>query len=458
MATMTIPTEVQRGIARIRTLDKKERALQRQADDILSTSPVGQAPPVYHRTLDKAIAITKEKAKVWNKIRNYAIPGTGQTLWQAAIVNRLPTVNYGDEKHLDFYADDIDKLLQTRTIAKPEPKVEAKPGMIVGEQSGSLGIPQKVHTQKSTGKAVTASMDAFSKLQMARTEASPKDVLGTLSHEDASELIAGLNLRTDELDRRIYEGKATIDSIKESLDPRIAKLTELIPTTKEGRGEITHITKGKYKKIWGKEPPASIVSQGKVRWEYALDTIAQELHLEGKAQTEGKAPDEYLKGLIEDAKDTKELIRATQAEIHSDESTLKALDKLKDTIKARTTKTTTGPLLKKLAKAPRVKATAKPKPATRAKVMLAGVAQALIEKTQAKRSPRAIIIDNSILANRVLPLSKVEIWAKAPNRYDIRHVDTPGSGQVTSRTGFTDRGKTRLSRSHHRGWRKAKLA
>lgn len=338
------------------------------------------------------------------------------------------------------------------------------PGMQVGHQSGSLGVPPRVHTQKSTGKAVTASMESFAKLQKARAEATPvikkaeqaKDVLGTLSHEDAQELLAGLDLRVNDLDRRIDEGKANLESIKESLDPRIAKLTALIPTTKEGRGEITHITKGQYRKVWGKEPPASIVSGGKVRWEYALDTIAQELHLEAKAQTEGKHPDEYLKGLIEDAKDTKELIRATEAEIHSDESTLKALDKLKDTIKARTAKVTTGPLLQKLAKAPKVKALAKPKPETKAKVMLAGVAQALIQRIQAQRSPRARAIDQAKLAVEVVPVSKAEIWAKHPNRLDIRGIDTPGRGRIIAGVAYADKGKQRLARKHHKGWRRVK--
>ena len=38
------------------------------------------------------------------------------------------------------------------------------PKMQVGEQAGALGVPQKVHTQKSTGKPVTASLDAYGKL------------------------------------------------------------------------------------------------------------------------------------------------------------------------------------------------------------------------------------------------------------------------------------------------------
>jgi len=364
-------------------------------------------------------------------------------------------------------------------IVKPDGSHRIVPASSSSEQTmpkAAMGAPEaglqadiygktKPITPRGKGKAVTASMEAYSKLQKVRAEAAPiikeveqaKDVLGTLSHEDARELLAGLDLRIDELDGRIDRGKATLESIKESVDPRIAKLTPLIPTTKEGRSEITHITKGQYKKVWGKEPPASIVTKGKVRWEYALDTIAQELHLEPIAQREGKAPDEYLKGLIEDAKDTKELIRATEAEIHSDESTLKALDKLKDTIKARTAKTTMGPLLQKLAKAPRVKPTAKPKPATKAKAMLAGVAKELIRKTQANRTPRALLIDNSLLAKQVVPVSKAELWARHPNRLDIRGVDTPSRARIVAGVAYADKGQKRLARKRHKGWRRIKF-
>lgn len=331
--------------------------------------------------------------------------------------------------------------------------------MTIGHQAGALGVPMKVHTQRSIGKPVTGSMDEQIKLEIARKEAKarqrePISQQPTISTEDARELVAGLDLRIEQLAGCIDEGKATLESIKESLDPRIAKLTELIPTTKEGQSEITHITKGKYQKIWGKTPPANIVTKGgQVRWEYALDTIAQELHLEGKAQTEGKNPDEYLKGLIEEAKDTKELIRATDLEVRSDESTLKALEKLKGSIKGRVGKTTTETLLRSLAK-PTLKG--KPKPVRKAEKMLASVAQALIEKTQAKRTSMAIVIDNAKLAKRVVPMSKVELWAKQPNRYDILRVDTPR--RHSPKIGiFTDRRGERLSRRYHRGWKRAKF-
>jgi len=318
---------------------------------------------------------------------------------------------------------------------------------ITGQQAGALGVPMKVHTQKSIGKPVTASMDAYKTLQQVKSEH------GTISREDADELIAGLDLRIDKLGERIDQGKATVEAMKETRDPRIDKLTELIPTTKEGRSEITHITKGKYQKVWGKAPPASIVSGGKVRWEYVLDTIAQELHLEPKAQAEGKAPDEYLKGLIEDAKDTKELIRATRAEVVSDETTLKAIAKLKDSIKGRIGKTTSHTLLQTLAK-PQLKG--KTKPERKAVTILAGEAQALIDKIQAKRSPRAVAIDNSLLAVKVVPMSKAGLWGKHPNRLDIRGVDTPKRGRIMAGVAYADKGQRRLSRRQHRGWKRIK--
>jgi hypothetical protein len=436
----------------------------------------------------------------------------------------------------------------TRTKTKDYPKLQKREGpessMVVGEQAGALGVPQKVHTQKSTGKPVTASMDAYKKLQEieAENEASepkatpvekrilgklgdkpvhidklareldlpiwevssamsllelkgdvkkaggamgkgmfyikvkpdtmtskhkakpgtkkPKskqptafNLMGIISREDADELITGLDLRIDKLEEGIDQGKATVETIKESLDPRIAKLTELIPTTKEGGSEITHITKGQYRKVWGKEPPASIVSKGKVRWEYALDTIAQELHLESKAKAEGKAPDEYLKELIENAKGTKELLKATQVEIASDESTLKAIEKLKDSIKGRVGKTTSEGALERLTK-PSMKG--KRKPEQEAEKMLASEAQALIDKVQSKRTPKAIAIDNSRLAIQVVPLSKAGLWGKHPNRLDIKGVDTPR--RVLPGIGYSDKRGRRLSRTHHRGFKKIKFA
>ena len=103
--------EIEKGLAKIERLDIKQRELQGEADAILQSSGVGQAPPVYHATLDKAIKITEQKAIIWNGIRNNIIKPTNKTLWQIAIANKLTTVWYGEEKHLDFYAEDIKRVL-----------------------------------------------------------------------------------------------------------------------------------------------------------------------------------------------------------------------------------------------------------------------------------------------------------------------------------------------------------
>ncbi len=79
---------------------------------------------------------------------------------------------------------------------------------IVAHQAGALGVPMKVHTQKGIGTPVTASMDAYEKLQQVKAEA------GTLSQEDADELIAGLDLRIDKLGERVDQGKATLEGMK----------------------------------------------------------------------------------------------------------------------------------------------------------------------------------------------------------------------------------------------------
>jgi len=115
-----VSPEIQRAIAKIKRLDVKQRELQTEADLILSTSAVGQAPPVYHRAVDKAIEVTKQKAKIWNEeIRNKVIPETGRTYWQTAIEARLPTVDLGKEKHLDFFAENIEAMAKPRAENTP---------------------------------------------------------------------------------------------------------------------------------------------------------------------------------------------------------------------------------------------------------------------------------------------------------------------------------------------------
>ena len=81
---------------------------------------------------------------------------------------------------------------------------------------------------------------------------------------------------------------------------------------------------------------------------------------------------------------------------------------------------------------------------------------AVLQTKPTKQSDRALAIDRSLLAKQVVSVDDPR-WLKQPNRYDVRGIDTPGSGRV-GRTGYTDKGKQRMSRRHHRGWKKVKFA
>jgi hypothetical protein len=80
-----------------------------------------------------------------------------------------------------------------------------------------------------------------------------------------------------------------------------------------------------------------------------------------------------------------------------------------------------------------------------------------IDRAQDKRGARAVVIDNSLLAKRVLPTDSAGPWLKRPNRFDIRGVDTPGRGRIVAGVAYADRGKQRLSRKHHRGFSRIKF-
>ncbi|HUW45612.1 MAG TPA: hypothetical protein VMW50_07420, partial [Dehalococcoidia bacterium] len=223
-------------------------------------------------------------------------------------------------------------------VAPVTPEVPTAP--IVGEQAGMMGVPQKVVSQKSIGKPVTASMEDYAKLQQLR------GVAGELSRDDATQVLEGLDLKYEQVSNRIDEGRATLEALQAELSPRIVKMIEIIPTAKMAEGELAYITKGRYKKYWGREPKKEILTpDGKrVRWEYALDEIAQELKLEPIARAAGVNPDEYLKNLIERAQDMKAIMAETRADIAILEGTLGELDAIKQKVNGSTGDTTTGPL------------------------------------------------------------------------------------------------------------------
>jgi hypothetical protein len=224
------------------------------------------------------------------------------------------------------------------------PKV---PMPIQAEQIGALGVPGKIVTQKALGEAITASMEEYAKLKKA------VETAGRVNAADADVLVSGLDLKAEQIAGRIDNGRAALEAMQAELDPRIAKLTELILWVPKAKGELAYITIGKYKKYWGRAPKANILTaDGKhVRWEYALDEIAQELGLEPVAARTGMSADDYLRALIEKAKDQKQLIEATKRELGSNEVTLQNIEKLKNNIENRTGTTTLGPLFETTSRA-----------------------------------------------------------------------------------------------------------
>jgi len=75
----------------------------------------------------------------------------------------------------------------------------------------------------------------------------------------------------------------------------------------------------------------------------------------------------------------------------------------------------------------------------------------------AKQSDRALAIDRSLLAKQVVTVEDPR-WLKHPNRFDVRGVDTPGSKRILPGVAYADRKAKRLSRKHHRGWKKVRFS
>jgi hypothetical protein len=170
-------------------------------------------------------------------------------------------------------------------------------------------------------------------------------------------------------------------------NPRIVKLTELIPKAKRAEGELAYITKGQYRKHWGREPkPGILTPDGKrVRWEYALDELAHDLGLEGQY---GSQADEALKNMIEMAVEYKHQLRELGTEADNSEDTY---DKERQAIENLT--------------------------------INIGRREQTIDMQDA-RSEHAKQIDNSLQAHRVLAFPNVVKWLDSPNRYDVRGIDT----------------------------------
>lgn len=147
-----VPKVVQKGIERIQRLDVKQRKLEWEAEQIAKTAPVNQAPPIYHRTLDKVMELQKQKAVIWNKIRDIIVTPDGKTLWQIMSA-KYPMAMWGKEEHLNIYAENIEEALAKPEALKEKPKVEPKykahPGFVDLTPLAEAGEQIKTTTEKA---------------------------------------------------------------------------------------------------------------------------------------------------------------------------------------------------------------------------------------------------------------------------------------------------------------------
>lgn len=77
-----------RKMKQLERLDKIQEDLLSHINAIYQISPMGQAPPVFHRKCQQLLNLAEKKAPIWNDIRDIIITGTGRTLWQAALACR----------------------------------------------------------------------------------------------------------------------------------------------------------------------------------------------------------------------------------------------------------------------------------------------------------------------------------------------------------------------------------
>ena len=79
---MAQATDARSLLRRYERLQVKVDALTAEARAILRSSGVGQAPPVYHRLMDRALRIVDtEMRRVWLQLRN-KVTQNGRTYWQ----------------------------------------------------------------------------------------------------------------------------------------------------------------------------------------------------------------------------------------------------------------------------------------------------------------------------------------------------------------------------------------
>ena len=114
-------SEFEKCLTKYARLEIELRDIDRRCSDIISVSAVGQAPPIFHRLVDKELKIMeKQVTPLWDAIRNHIIPGSDfKTFWQEThwTFGTLPP-RYGEiEEAITKYAGPDFKIFWERIEA-----------------------------------------------------------------------------------------------------------------------------------------------------------------------------------------------------------------------------------------------------------------------------------------------------------------------------------------------------
>jgi len=117
--------------------------------------------------------------------------------------------------------------------------------------------------------------------------------------EESYEKMGDLSTKWEDTIESIESARMELEGVEAWFNENqaITGYTDMIPRAKMAEGELAYITKRQYHRYMGKPPESSILTpDGKrVRWEYALDVIAQELGMEEQF---GVKADEHLRRMI----------------------------------------------------------------------------------------------------------------------------------------------------------------
>lgn len=83
-------------------LDRQYALLSQELQGIYQTMLHGQAPPVYHASVDKLCKNLNQQAQVWNALRSRILSstGSGRTLWERALAAGMDVAPFGREDML----------------------------------------------------------------------------------------------------------------------------------------------------------------------------------------------------------------------------------------------------------------------------------------------------------------------------------------------------------------------